>query len=92
MSSKEIMWSVFAGFIGIVGSVSLIAVIQLDEITFIMPNIQPIVILIGAILGYYVFNESMGVYKMIGIILIILGAFCVNYDKLKNSSTTKKVK
>ena len=92
MSSKEIMWSVFAGFIGIIGSVALIAVIQLDEITFIMPNIQPIVILIGAVLGYYVFNESMGTYKMIGIILIILGAFCVNYDKFKNNSITKKVK
>ena len=93
MSNKEIMWSVFAGFIGIVGSVALIAVIQLDEITFIMPNIQPIVILIGAVIGYYIFNESMGIYKMFGIILIIIGAFCVNYDKIKkNSVNTKKVK
>lgn len=92
MNNKEILWSVFAGIIGIIGSIALITIIQLDEISFIMPNIQPIVILIGAALGYYIFNESMGLFKIIGIILIIIGAFCVNYDKIKNNDLkTKKI-
>ena len=84
MNTKEIYWAIFSSVIGIVGSIALIAVLQLDEISFIMPNIQPIVILIGAVLGYYVFNESMEIFKIIGIILIICGVFCINYDKLKN--------
>lgn len=86
MNTKEIYWAIFSSVIGIVGSIALIAVLQLDEISFIMPNIQPIVILIGAVLGYYVFNESMEIFKIIGIILIICGAFCINYDKLKNKT------
>ena len=57
-----------------------------DEVTFIMPNVQPIVLLIGAIIGYFIFNESMRFYKILGIFLVVIGAVFINIDKIKNSS------
>ena len=83
MSNKQVFWGIFSAIIGMIGSLALIMVIQMDEITFIIPNIQPLVILIGALVGYFIFKESMRTFKIIGIILIICGAFCINYDKIK---------
>lgn len=83
ITTSQFWWAIFSAVIGVVGSIALIMLIQRDEITFIMPNIQPVVILIGAIIGYFFFSESMRKYKVIGIILILLGALSINYDKLK---------
>lgn len=85
MTSKEILWSIAAAVTGIIGSLVLIMLVQRDEVSFIMPNVQPIVILIGSIIGYFVFKESMGLFKTIGILLIVCGAFCINYDKYLSS-------
>ena len=86
MSNKQVFWGIFSAIIGMIGSLALIMVIQMDEITFIIPNIQPLVILIGALVGYFIFKESMRTFKIIGIILIICGAFCINYDKKRKYS------
>ena len=86
IDKSRIMWGIFAGITSVIGALVLIKLLQRDEITFIMPNVQPLVILIGALIGYYIFNESMRSYKMIGIFLVILGAIFINIDKIKNST------
>ena len=50
-----------------------------------MPNVQPIVLLIGAFIGYFLFGEVWGYKGLIGIFLIILGAFSINYEKIIKS-------
>lgn len=82
MTNNEIIWSIGAAITGILGSIGLIMLVQMEDITFIMPNIQPTVLLLSAIIGYYIFNEDMGWYKIYGFIFIIIGALCINYDKL----------
>ena len=78
----NIFWAIIAGIIVVIGSVVFIILIAREEITFIMPNVQPIVILLGAVIGYYLFNESMSTLKVLGILLIVIGAFMINYEKL----------
>ena len=90
MTRGEVIWSIFAAFLGIIGSVALIMLIQRDEITFIMPNVQPIVILIGAIIGYFAFQESMSIIKITGIAFILFGAVFINYDKIKKGFSSTK--
>mgnify|MGYP001206121642 FL=1 len=55
-----------------------------------MPNVQPIVILIGAIIGYFAFQESMSIIKITGIALILFGAVFINYDKIKKGFGSTK--
>ena len=55
MSYKQVLWGMGAAFTGISGSIALITLLRRDEVTFIMPNVQPIVILFGAMVGYFVF-------------------------------------
>lgn len=78
----DIFLAIIAGISVVIGIVAFIILIDREEITFIMPNVQPIVILLGAIIGYYLFNESMNTMKVFGILLIIVGAFMINYGKL----------
>ena len=78
----NIFWAIIAGIIVVIGSVVFIILIAREEITFIMPNVQPIVILLGAVIGYYLFNESMNTIKVSGILLIVIGAFMINYERL----------
>ena len=78
--------SIFAiiGFTSIIGSIVFIKLIQTEDITF-NTNIQPVVIMISAIIGYFLFNEPMYKEKILGIILIVLGAFALNYKKISKT-------
>ena len=65
------------------GSILLLYLIKMDEVSFLIPNIQGIVILISAIIGYFVFKETVDVFKAVGIIFIFFGIVSLNYGKLK---------
>ena len=82
LSTEELIWGVGASIASIIGSVAFIMLIQKEEVTFIMPNIQPIIIILASIFGYFLFKENMGKYKFIGIIMIIIGSISINYDKI----------
>ena len=82
LSKGELFWGIAAAVTSIIGSIVLIMLLKRDDVSFIMPNVQPLVIVIGALLGYFFFNEEMGKYKMSGIVLIIIGALLINYEKL----------
>lgn len=83
MNKSEIFWMTMSVIIGTIGTLVFIMLVQREEISFIMPNIQPLVILVIAIIGYFFFQESMSYCKMSGIALIILGAIFINYDKMR---------
>ena len=85
MSRKEIIYAIIAAITSIIGALVFITLIQREEITFLLPNIQPIVLLLGAIIGYLIFKETMNKEKILGIILIILGAVIINFNKIKQN-------
>ena len=68
---------------GILGSVVLLYLIKLEEVSYIIPNIQGIVILLGAIIGFFVFHEKFDFFRISGIILIFTGILVLNYGKSK---------
>ena len=86
LSTEELIWGVGASIASIIGSVAFIMLIQKEEITFIMPNIQPIIIILASIFGFFLFKEKMGKYKLMGIIMIIMGSISINYDKIYKQS------
>jgi uncharacterized membrane protein len=86
MSKTQMTWAMLAALTSLIGAMALIMLVSRDEVTFIMPNVQPLVLLIGAIIGYFIFKESMRFYKMLGIFLVVIGAVFINIDKIQNSS------
>lgn len=81
LSRKEIIWAFLAGFTSIAGGIILISLVQKDDISFIIPNVQAIVIGLGAVIGYFMFKEHFDKYKFIGIGFIIVGVLFINYSK-----------
>ena len=85
MTSKEIGWTILAVITGMLGSTLLLYLVKKDDVSYLIPNVQGIVILLGALIGYFIFNESFNIYKVIGIVLIFFGILSINYGKLTSS-------
>lgn len=84
MNKSELFWMILSVIVGTIGALVFIILVQREEVSFIIPNMQPLVILIISMIGYFFFEESMSQCKICGIILIILGAILVNYDKVSS--------
>jgi multidrug transporter EmrE-like cation transporter len=85
MKVKDIVWTILAVITGMVGSTVLLYLVKMDDVSYLIPNVQGIVILLGAAIGYFIFNESFDTFKFIGILLIFFGIISINYGKLTSS-------
>jgi drug/metabolite transporter (DMT)-like permease len=85
MTLKELGWTILAVITGMIGSTLLLYLVKMDDISYLIPNIQGIVILLGSLIGYFIFNEVFNKYKVFGILLIFFGILSINYGKLTSS-------
>jgi drug/metabolite transporter (DMT)-like permease len=83
LTKKDLFWTILAVITGMVGSVLLLFLIKKDEVSYLIPNIQGIVILLGSLIGYFIFKEKFETFRIIGIVLIFVGIISLNYGKLK---------
>jgi multidrug transporter EmrE-like cation transporter len=83
MNKHDLFWTTLAVITGMSGSILLLHLIKKDEVSYLIPNIQGIVILLGSLIGYFIFKEKFEKYRIIGIVLIFLGIISLNYGKLK---------
>ena len=82
LKRKELYWSFLASIVGIMGSIAFINLIKNEDITFIIPNIQPIVLILTGIFGALIFKENMSKYKILGILLIVFGSTIINVERI----------
>ena len=85
MTKTEIVWTMLAVITGMVGSALLLYLVKQGDVSYLIPNVQGIVILLGALIGYSLFNEHFDKYKIFGILLIFIGIISLNYGKLASS-------
>lgn len=78
LSKKDVMLGIVTSIITVASSLLLIKILQENEASQVMPQIQPCVLLLTLIIGYFIFNEKMTKNKMIGAGLITLGLFVIN--------------
>ena len=81
MSRKEYSLIVLGGVITILATLMLLHLVSSSEVSYVIGNVQPIVILCSVILGYLFFKESLGVTKVAGIGFIIVGLILLNKFK-----------
>lgn len=79
MSKKELTILFIGGLFSVMSSRLLPHIISLKkDVSYLISNIQPIVIVLTAFIGYLFFQESLNRNKFIGIFLIVMGLFFVN--------------
>jgi len=81
LTNKEIIFSVFGAITSILSSLVLINLVQNNDISFIIPQIQPIVIVFTVLCGYLFFEENINYTTIVGILMITSGLYIINTGK-----------
>tara|TARA_B100001094_G_C18164278_1_gene791118 strand:+ start:602 stop:1045 length:444 start_codon:yes stop_codon:yes gene_type:complete len=78
IDNKELVYSIFGAFITVISSLLLIKLLKENDASYIISQIQPLVILLTIIVGYLIFHEALNKNKLIGGLIIILGLIIIN--------------
>lgn len=81
LSKNDLALVFLGGVTTVLSTLMLLYLVQSSEVSYVMSHVQPIVILLSFILGYFIFKESLTIQKGIGGILIIAGLLAFNYKK-----------
>ena len=81
MSSNEIIYSLIAAFVTLLSSIILITLLKQKDASYLIPHIQPLVILLTITLGYFMFGENITKHHLLGGLLIISGVAVINFSK-----------
>ena len=79
LSKEDKTYLVVGGIVSVLASRLLPYIISLNkDVTYLISNMQPVVILLTAIIGFAFFNEKIDTKKLMGIGLIIMGLLFMN--------------
>ena len=79
LDNKELMLLLVGGITSLIPAYLFIILIHEYEISFLEPVLHSSAILLTAIVGSLLFNETFGLSKLIGIVFVIIGIFLLSY-------------
>tara|TARA_Y100000992_G_C21139229_1_gene430550 strand:- start:303 stop:767 length:465 start_codon:yes stop_codon:yes gene_type:complete len=62
-------------------SFALIYLLKYNEATYIMPQLQPITIVLTILAGIFIFKEKVSLMEGFGVLVILIGVIMMNYFK-----------
>ena len=83
LNKRQIIILFLAALATYFSSIALIWLLKYNEATQIMPQLQPMVIILTILAGIFIFKEKVNFMEGVGIFFIIIGVFIVNYFKVK---------
>lgn len=78
LDNKDIIYSVLGAITSVFASILLIELLKNNDATSVIPNIQPLVLILTLLIGKFIFNETMNTTKALGIIVIVGGIYLIN--------------
>lgn len=81
INGNNLMLCLLAAISGIIGTVIMGILLKRNDTSYIIPQIQPIVILLNLLFAYYLFDENIDIYKVVGVVLIVIGLLIINKSK-----------
>jgi uncharacterized membrane protein len=81
INTKNSILCAIGAICGLISSFLLMVLIKENDISTIIPMIQPIVIVLTMVLAFCLSNENINKYKIIGTLLIISGLLAINQGK-----------
>jgi len=77
LNNKDILYSFAGALTTVSASFLLIKLLKENQTSDVIPYIQPIVIILTLLIGYFIFNENLTKYKILGGILIVMGLLVI---------------
>ena len=90
MTRSEIGWSFGAALLTTATSIMLIYLVKKYEVSTVIPQIQPVVIMLSVLMGAFMFGETLNRYKLLGACLIIGGMVVINMGSKKPVDVGKR--
>lgn len=81
LNKKEISILFLGALTTYFSSIALIWLLKYNEATQIMPQLQPVVIVLTILAGIFIFKEKVSLMEGVGVGFIILGVVILNYFK-----------
>ncbi len=81
LDNKDFGISIMAALTTVLATVFLISLLKNNDASYVIPHVQPCVILLTMLVGYYLYDEGITKNKSFGAILIISGLVLMNYKK-----------
>lgn len=81
MGKKEMSLLILGGVITILATLMLLYLVSTSEVSYVIGNVQSIVIFLSVVLGYLFFKESLSTTKIVGLGFIVVGLFLLNKSK-----------
>lgn len=78
MTHRQVGWAILGAITSIASAIALIELVRRFQVSHIIPQIQPLVLVLTLVMGVVLFGERMSVYKAFGGALIILGVWLMN--------------
>lgn len=75
----QMLWLFLGAFVTAITTIMLMYLLTNNDVSCIIPQIQPIVIVFTVLLGYYFFKETLTSEQIIGCALIVLGVTIINF-------------
>jgi uncharacterized membrane protein len=79
LDKSDYIYSISTVIVGIIGGYTFMLLLKNNNATYVIPHIQPVIITLTVLVGYFIFNEELNFKHLIGICLIILGLIILNY-------------
>ena len=82
LTKKEMVYISLSAISTFVSAIALIHLLQKENISHLIPQIQPVIILLTMCIGYFIYKEQISYYQMLGGGLIIGGVYFLNKKML----------
>ena len=78
LAKKDILLGIITSIVTVASSILLIKLLQENDASQIMPQIQPCVLLLTLLIGCTIFNEKITRNKILGSFIIVAGLVVIN--------------
>ena len=78
LTKKEIIYIFMSAILTFISAIALINLLQRENISYLIPQIQPLIILLTMCVGYFIYKENITYYQILGGGLIITGVYFLN--------------
>ena len=78
LSYKQYLLLLGGAITSILGTLMLINLVRMDDVSYIIPHIQSFVILTVLFFGILFFKEKITLNKLLGVLMITLGLYFIN--------------
>jgi uncharacterized membrane protein len=83
LDKSDYIYCISTVVVGIIGGYTFMLLLKNNNATYVIPHIQPIIITLTVLVGYFIFNEELNYKHLIGMGLIILGLIILNLGNYK---------